>query len=65
MVATFTGMLDILLVRKALIQEVSRHSFATDIGIADTLRRRRCMYFTSALVIASRELEAEEHIMTC
>ena len=64
MVATLTGMLDILLVGKAQIQEVSRHSFATDIRIADTLRRR-CMYFTSALVIASRELEAEEHIMTC
>ena len=37
MVATLTSMLDILLVGKSLIQEVSRHSFATDIGIADTL----------------------------
>ena len=52
-------------VGKAIIQEVSRYNFAVDIDIAETLRSR-CMYFTSALVIASsasRELETEQQIM--
>ena len=62
MAATFTALLDILHVGKAIIQEVSRYNFAVDIGIAETLRSR-CMYFTSALVIASRELETEQQIM--
>ena len=50
---SFTALLDILHVGKAIIQEVSRYNFAVDIGIAETLRSR-CMYFTSALVIASQ-----------
>ena len=54
--------MDILHVGKAIIQEVFRYNFAVDIGIAETLRSR-CMYFTSALVIASRELETEQQIM--
>ena len=56
------ALLDILHVGKAIIQEVSRYNFAVDIGIVETLRSR-CMYFTSALVIASRELEKGQQIM--
>ena len=59
MAATFTALLDILHVGKAIIQEVSRYNFAVDIGIAEILRSR-CMYSTSALVIASTELETEQ-----
>ena len=60
--ASFTALLDILHVGKAIIQEVSRYNFAVDISIAETLRSR-CMYFTSALVIASRELKKGQQIM--
>ncbi len=62
MAATLTALLDILHVGKAIIQEVSRYNFVAEIDIAETLRSR-CMYFTSALVIASRDLEIEQQIM--
>lgn len=51
-------LLDVLHIGKAISQEVSRHNFITDSGVAEKLRNR-CEYFISALTIVSRQLPLE------
>ena len=54
-------LLDVLRVGKVIIEQVLRHRFVTDVGIAENLRNR-CRYFIYAIVITSREVEADQQI---